>query len=257
MDDGGQSFSLADFAARPEFSSQVDSRVLPSGYGYVLVRMEYDPTGDGGYPAKVYEQFRAAIASFVAADVPGVVLDLRGNYGGSDQLAADLCGFFYASPAFYEEQEYYDKRTGGFLRLTISETGPEPIVTQLSIEPQEPHFGGPVVVLVNPSTKSSGEGLPLRISQLPNGTVLGFHGTNGSFGMVGGSIALPGGYSLDYPFGRSVDRHGIVQLDSRHGIGGVAPDQRVPMTLGNVLAFAAGDDVELDYAVRYLDQLGK
>jgi carboxyl-terminal processing protease len=254
VDDDGQSFRLVDFAARPEFSSQVDSRILQDGYGYVLVRMEYDPSGDGGYPTRVYEQFRAAIASFVAADVPGVVLDLRGNYGGSDQLAADMCGFFYASPAFYEEQELYDKRTGDFLRITVAENGPVPIVTELTIEPQEPHFGGPVVVLVNPGTKSSGEGPAARISQLPNGTVIGFHGTNGSFGMVGGGATLPGGYSLEYPYGRSVDKHGIVQLDSRNGIGGVAPDLRVPMTLANALAFAAGTDVELEYAVKYLDQ---
>ena len=62
----------------------------------------------------------------------------------------------------------------------------------------------------------------------------------------------PGGYRIGYPFGRSVDQHGVVQLDSRNGIGGVAPNPRVPKTLEDVLAFAAGIDVELQYAVRYL-----
>jgi carboxyl-terminal processing protease len=84
---------------------------------------------------------------------------------------------------------------------------------------------------------------------------MGFHGTNGSFGMVGGEIALPGGYTIGYPFGRSVDRYGVVQIDSRNGIGGVAPDERVPMTLANALAYAGGVDVELQYAVDYLDGL--
>src|SRR5665648_1006397 len=84
---------------------------------------------------------------------------------------------------------------------------------------------------------------------------MGFHGTNGSFGMVGGEIALPGGYTIGYPFGRSVDRYGVVQIDSRNGIGGVAPYERVPMTLANVLAYAGGVDVELQYAVDYLDGL--
>ncbi len=256
VDDGGQTFSLLNFAKRPEMSDAVDYRILPSGYGYVLVRMELDLSDPGAYPTQVYESFKKAIASFVAAGVPGIILDLRGNYGGSDQLAADMCGFFYASPAFYEEQEYYDKRDNGFLRITVAERGPDPIVDQISIEPQTPHYGGPVVVLVNPNTKSSGEGPPARISRLPNGTVIGFYGSNGSFGMVGGEIALPGGYSLGYPFGRSVDRHGIVQLDSRNGIGGVPPDLRVPKTLDNVLAFAAGTDVELQYAVKYLKESG-
>ena len=254
--DGGRTFRLVDFAQRPELSDQIDYRILPGGYGYVLVRMEVDMADPGAYPTRIYEQFKAAIASFVAAGAHGVILDLRGNYGGSDQLAADLCGFFYSTPAFYEETEYFDKRDGRFIRLTLAETGPDPIVDQISIVPQSPHYGGPVVVLVNPNTKSSGEGLPYSISRLPQGTVIGFHGTNGSFGMVGGAIALPGGYSIDYPFGRSVDQDGIVQLDSRNGVGGVAPDLRVPITMANALAFAAGTDVELQYAVKYLGASG-
>lgn len=255
VDDDGETFSLVDFAARPELSSEVDHRILPEGFGYVHVRMELDLENPGGYPVRVYEQFREAIASFVAAGVPGVVLDLRGNYGGSDQLAADMCGFFTSTPAFYEEQEYYDKRDGRFLRITLAETGPDPIVDQLTIEPQTPCFGGPVVVLVNPNTTSSGEGPPMAISRMPNGRVIGFYGTNGSFGMTGGEIALPGGFAIHYPFGRSVDADGVIQLDSRNGYGGVHPDLRVPKTLENVLAFAAGTDVELEYAVDYLGEV--
>lgn len=252
VDDAGRSFSLLNFAPRPDFSDQVDYRILPEGYGYVLVRMEYDMSNPGGYPTRIYQQFQEAITSFVSAGVPGVIVDLRGNYGGSDQLAADLCGFFYSSPAFYEEQEYFDKRNGLFLRITVAERGPDPIIDNVSIEPQTPYFGGPVVVLVNPSTTSSGEGPAMGISRLPNGKVIGFHGTNGSFGMVGGEIALPGGYAIGYPFGRSVDQYGVIQLDSRNGIGGVTPDFRVPKTLENVLAFAAGIDVELQYAIGVL-----
>ncbi len=250
VDDNGQTLSLADFAKRPSFSDEVDYRILPEGYGYVLVRMEFDLANPAGYPARIFQKFREAIASFVAAGVPGVIVDLRGNYGGSDVLAADLCGFFTATPSFYEYQEYYDKRDGRFLRITVDDT--PAIVDNLSINPQTPYFGGPVVALVNPGTISSGEGPAMGIARLPQGRVIGFHGTNGSFGMVGGSIEMPGGYRIEDPFGRSVDRYGMVQLDSRNGTGGVAPTPRVPKTLENVLAYAAGSDVELQYAVRYL-----
>jgi len=252
VDDAGQGLSLVNFAKRPDLSDRIDSRILPEGYGYVLVRMELDLSDPGGYPTRIFQKFREAIASFVAAGVPGVIVDLRGNYGGSDKFAADMCGFFTAAPSFYEQQEYYDKRTGTFLWYTVDEQSPDPFVDNLSITPQAPFFGGPVVVLVNPGTISSGEGPAMGIARLPQGRVIGFHGTNGSFGMVGGQIAMPGGYTIGYPFGRSVDQHGTVQLDSRNGIGGVAPNPRVPKTLDNVLAFAAGIDVELQYAVRYL-----
>ena len=251
VEDGGQTFSLLNFAARPEISDQIDYRILPQGYGYVLVRMELDLSNPAD-PTRIYQEFRKAVSSFVSAKVPGVIIDLRGNYGGSDQLAADICGFFYATPSFYEAQEYFDKRDGRFLRITLPERGPDPFVSELSIMPQSPHYAGPVVVLVNPFTKSSGEGPPLYISQLASGKVIGFHGTNGSFGMVGGSIALPAGYAIEYAFGRSIDQRGRIQLDSRDGVGGVAPNPRVPMTMDNALAFAAGTDVVLDYAITYL-----
>lgn len=255
LDDAGETFALLDFAKRPLLSDQVDYRILPEGYGYVLVRMEQDlipgtAVPAPGYPAGVFQRFREAIASFVAAGAPGVIIDLRGNYGGSDELAADLCGFFATVPSFYEYQEYYDKRTGRFLRITLDDR--IGVVDSIFITPQTPHFSGPVVVLVNPNTTSSGEGPAMGIARLPQGSVIGFHGTNGSFGMTGGEIPMPGGYIIKYPFGRSVDQSGVIQLDSRNGIGGVAPHPRVPKTLENVLAFAAGTDIELQYAVKYL-----
>lgn len=253
VDDGGASLALVDFASRPEFSDTIDYRILPEGFGYILVRMEYDFTNPG-YPTSVYERFKEAVSSFVDAKVPGIILDFRGNYGGSDQLAADICGFFYSSPSFYEMQEYFDKRDGRFLRITVSERGPEPIVENVMIEPQSPHYSGAVAVLVNPQTKSSGEGVPMGIARLPQGKVVGFNGTNGSFGMVGGEIRLPGGFSIGYPFGRSVDSTGLIQLDSRMGSGGVAPGLKVPKTYENVMAFASGADVELEYAIRYLSE---
>jgi len=251
VDDSGALLALADFASRPEFSARIDYRILPEGFGYILVRMEFD-LANPGYPTRVYEIFKEAVSSFVEARVPGIILDFRGNYGGSDQFAADLCGFFFSSPSFYEMQEYFDRRDGRFLRTTVSERGPEPIVEIIMIEPQSPHYSSPVTVLVNPQTKSSGEGIPMGIARLPQGKVVGFDGTNGSFGMVGGEKQLPGGFSLGYPFGRSVDSAGLIQLDSRMGSGGVAPGLKVPKTYENVMAFASGVDVELKYAIRYL-----
>jgi len=252
VDDGGQTFSLLNFARKADFSDQIDYRILPEGYGYVLVRMEHDLTNPAQYPTRIFQKFQEAISSFVAAGVPGVIVDLRGNYGGSDKLAADMCGFFSAALTFYEYSEYYDKRAGRFLRITIDEHGLTPFIDNISIEPQTPYYGGPVVALINPGTISSGEGPAMCISRLPNGRAIGFGGTNGSFGMTGGEIMLPGGYSINYPFGRSVDKNGVVQLDSRNGFGGVVPNPRVPKSLENVLAFATGTDVELQYAVKYL-----
>jgi carboxyl-terminal processing protease len=255
VDDGGRTFSLLNFAQQADFSDQVDYRILPEGFGYIRVRMEHDLANPEGYPTRIYQQFQQAISSFLAAGVPGVIVDLRGNYGGSDDLSADLCGFFYAASSYYEYQEYYDKRTGQFLRITASNRGAgDTAVDHLSIDPQTPYYSGPVVALVNPTTHSSGEGPAMGIARLPQGSVIGFHGTGGSFGMVGGSIVMPRGYTIEYPYGRTLDQYGVIQLDSRGRIGGVAPSLRVPKTVKNVLAFAAGTDVELQYTIQYLKE---
>jgi len=240
-DDGGKTYSLLNFAVRPEFTDKVDFRILPEGYGYLHLRAFIDLNDMSAYPETIYERIREAITSFVAAGVPGVIIDLRGNYGGFDQLAADLCGFFTPSETFFESQVMYDKRDGTFLYLG-----------DLAITPQEPCFDGPVAVLVNPGTKSSGEGPPAFFSKRASSCVIGFHGTNGSFGLAGGEIVMPGGYTIKYPYGRSLGQDGQIQIDSRDGVGGVAPGSRIPKTVPNLLAYAAGEDVELDYAIDFL-----
>ena len=256
-DDGGWTLSRVDFARRAELSDRVEHRILPGGFGYVRLGLELDLADPEHYPEGIFRQFQEAIRSFVAADAPGVVVDLRGNYGGSDRLAADLAGFFLDGPSFYEAQEYYDGRTGGFLRITFDERNlSDPVVDCISMEPQSPRYAGPVAVLVNPGTVSSGEGLAMGIRRAPRSRVVGFFGSNGSFGMVGGLIRMPGGYLIGYPFGRSVDREGRIQLDSRNGVGGVHPDVRVPRALEYVLAFAAGTDGELLHALYCLREMG-
>jgi carboxyl-terminal processing protease len=147
---------------------------------------------------------------------------------------------------------FYDAATGQFRRITVDDrTGME--VEALMIEPGDPQFTGPVAILVNPRSISSAEGLAHCVRDREDGAVVGFHGTRGSFGLAGGEIALPGGIVLHYPDGYAVDAAGRVLIDSRNGVGGVAPTVRVPMTEETVLAYARGVDVELEAAVRWLD----
>jgi C-terminal processing protease CtpA/Prc len=57
----------------------------------------------------------------------------------------------------------------------------------LYIEPAQTRFTGLVISFVNSGSISSGEGIALGIKNLPNGKVVGFRGTNGSFGMGDGT----------------------------------------------------------------------
>ena len=84
--------------------------------------------------------------------------------------------------------------------------------------------------------------------------VVGFYGTYGSFGMSGAEVLMPGGLTVDYPNGQSLDANGHVQLDSNWELaGGIIPDVRVPLTMETVRAqFIDGRDVVLEAALKLL-----
>ena len=258
VDDALQNLSLFDFAAAPNMADEaaiVQSRTR-DGYGYIRLTALAHLDNIAQSPEDIWNRFQAAVSDFKNAGVPAIVLDLRGNHGGYDQLAAAICGIFTAVPTVYEVIEMFDSRSGQFINLSTNfETGE--LANASMITPQAPQYAGPVVALVNPRTISSGEGLARCINDKPNGAVLGFHGTRGSFAAAGGEILMPGGIALHYPYGRAVDAQGVVQIDSRNGVGGVLPKLRIPKSFTNVMAYARGEDPEYRAAISYLDQLLK
>jgi carboxyl-terminal processing protease len=199
-----------------------DYEILPEGLGYLRVYHEIPDEDDPDF-VQIVEQ---AMVEFTAQDVPGIIIDVRGNEGGIDLMVPQMLGYFFTEPGFYEYM----------------------------IGPKEPHYAGPVAVLIDPYTKSTGEGFPLVAQQLPQGTVVGVYGTHGSFGMCCAGIKLPEDYELLYPLGQSTDASGHTQLDGDHNLqGGVGPDVRVPLTRETVHAmYVEKQDVVLAYAIEAL-----
>jgi carboxyl-terminal processing protease len=211
--------------------------VLPSGYGYVRIPHEAGDT---------LTQFTAAMKFLVDKKVPGIIVDLRSNQGGEDQVAADMGSFFHTKKSFYEYGQFYNVKTGTFDILT-KET--------VYVAPHQPHFDGPVIGLIGPSCVSSGEGVAWQIGRAPKGMLLGFAGTNGSFGMSGMTAKMPGGATVHFPFGASLDEKGVVQIDSDYtGKGGIQPTIRIPRTYETMMAVGGGKDVELELAQKVMDK---
>jgi carboxyl-terminal processing protease len=249
-----------------DLSTEVQFQILPSGYGYIRFTVLYpvkllldltDPERSRELTEEeilnqifqvFYEPFKQAIHQFLDRQVPGVIVDLRGNGGGGDLVAAVLSSFFYTEEDHYQYATYYDPDSGEF---EITQT------TLISnfLEPQEPAYTGPVVALVNRATQSAAEGIPMAIQRLPQGHVIGFNGTSGSFAIGLAHVKMPGDYYFEYSPGRSLDVNKVIQLDSRDGEGGVVPDIRVPRTEATMIAFGEGQDVELEFAIQTLDRL--
>ncbi|SDL50141.1 carboxyl-terminal processing protease [Maridesulfovibrio ferrireducens] len=235
-------------------ANPIKREVLVSGYGYIMLgTLESEDISQD----QLFNKFKEAMEFLTGNNVPGIIIDLRGNSGGSDDLAAKIAGFFYSETTFYEYQNLYNAQTER-LEIVLPSADDSYIIgwdLPLNITPQSLQFTGPVVALVNPDSVSSAEGVAMAIKNLANGYVVGFYGTNGSFGMTGGGAKLPLGYQISFPNGQSLNINKEVQLDSRNGIGGIVPDIRVPRTSARMINYANDVDVELAYAITYLQSL--
>lgn len=229
-------------------TSMVEFEILDGNVAYIRVWGEFDAdlTGAGSAPSTV-ALFQSAVQSANSAGCEGMILDIRNNVGGLDEMAAALLGSFYAERTFYEYQNDYDYATGTrAVRRAMRDSD------ALMIEPAGALFTGRVIALINQKCISSGEGLAQGVRNLPGGDTLGFYGTNGSYGLSGAEALIPGGLTVAWPAGQSLDANRQIQLDSRGGIGGVAPTIQVPMTREHALLVAQSQDVELAQALAIL-----
>ena len=248
----------------------VTSKILSQGgYGYIKLTSEHGD--DSTVVRKIYTNFRDAITGFITQGVHGMVIDMRLNAGGDDALSAAFSGFFYKDTVLYEYQTWYNPSDDSveiwpqpilhFNPVTLQGyINPKYPVGSLFIEPQGINFEKPVMVLVSPRNISTGEGIPMALQRLPRCKVVGFHGTNGSFGMVEYKIYLsppPNELYVRYPYGQSLDKDFKIQLDSDSTMtGGVIPGLRVPLndSVINEL-YIDSTDVELNYAIKELNSM--
>lgn len=221
-------------------ASPIEGEILGNGYGYVRIK-HFLPNSNVTSPEK---SLAGLLKMFQDRHAKGLIIDLRNNPGGDDQLAANLAGFFVKEMKHYEYVSYYNRYTGKF-ELNRNEV--------VKVKPAKPYFDGKVAILINSRTGSSGEGMPLVLKGTPNVKIVGFTSTAGSFGLMSSpiEIKMPEGYVIQFPDGRSLDQNKKVQGDAdQTGVGGAVPDIKIPL---NEETFKAsmmdGQDVELKYAI--------
>ena len=164
--------------------------------------------------------FRRLIERINSENPRGTVLDLRGNSGGSLELALAYAGHFVRESRVLARVVRFDDSKGGFVLDDDH---------QVIVEPRNPRYEGPICVLIHRSTRDTGQVIALALQGQPNVRVVGVTGGDGSWAVPGGLIYMPGDYVVEYPVGRYVDEQGNVLACARGNLeGGLVPDITIP-----------------------------
>ena len=217
----------------------VEFRVLPDGLGYLQINSFLD---NDVLSIQVWER---AIKYFNDNQVPGVIIDMRHNSGGSGWLADQMAAYFFSQETNVGTTEFYDKSTGQFY------ADPGDMVSMIPPRP-ELQYAGPVSVIVGPGCASACEFFSYNMTIDGRAKIVGQYPTDGAGGSVE-QFLMPENIHVQMTIGRAEDANGQIHLEGK----GVVPTLHVPVTLETLQAAANGTDVVLDAAVTDLEtQLG-
>jgi C-terminal processing protease CtpA/Prc len=226
-----ESFSFSSFnSGQPVTSLPVEYELLPSGYGYLQINSFQD---NDVLSIQVWEH---AIQFFNENEIPGVIIDMRFNGGGSGWLADQMAAYFFDEEIVVGNTARYSKDTGEF----YMDPGDEAVM----IPPRpELQYHGPVAVLVGPVCASACEFFSYNMTIDDRAIIVGQYPTVGAGGSVQ-DFLMPEGLLVRMTIGRAVDAEGNIHIEGT----GVAPTVKVPVTLETLQRQANGEDVVLEAA---------
>lgn len=231
------SFSVTSFAAgEPPTSLPVDFEILPSGYGYIKISSFLDNQ------ILTIQAWEYAIQYFNQNEVPGVILDMRHNGGGSPWLSNQMAAYFFDKETVTGKGSRYDEVTGEFFL--------DPASDAVMIPPRGAlQYKGPVVVMVGPACVSACEFFSYALTINDRSSVVGQYPTAGGGGGVE-AFLMPENTYVQFTVVREMDPDGNIHIEGS----GVVPDVRVPVTVESFQREQAGEDVILEAAIKVISQ---
>ena len=188
-----------------------------------------------------YDEIRADMERYIAQmkedEISSLIVDVRNNEGGEDEIGAIIAEQFATEDLFYLEETTYDVTSGEYIENRTLKMDAKAAIDV------------PIYLMVNSECISAGEGFAYNMAKLPQVTVVGIQGTNGSFGTIDGIVMMPEGMMGVYPSIACLDEDGEVMIDSRYrGTGGIKPELVIPVDEEAVeKLFKEGYDYELEY----------
>ena len=198
-------------------------------------------TGDQKYAREI---FRERLNDLKSQGMEYLVVDLRNNMGGFDEIGCALCDLL-------TDKEWYGQGLG------IRKDGKYTCVSDHGIRGTGEFADLQVVALTNYNCCSAGDGTCLYLSRLPNVTVAGMTDPCGCNQETGGICALADGAAwVFFPVGLIMDETGVPNVDTRADrISRNPVEERIPFDRDAAMKiFRDNEDYELDWAVNYLQQ---
>lgn len=205
------------FAAVDGLELPVEFEILPSGYGYVSI---YSFSDNELLTVQLWERM---IRTFIQADVPGIIIDMRFNGGGSGFLADQLAAYFFQEEHVLGYSAQYNEQINDFYFDPRS-------VDEFILPPEELRYDGEVAVIIAPSCFSACEFFSYNMTIDDRAAIVGHYPTGGLGGGVN-DFFMPEGMSIRFTVSRAVDRDYNIHIEGQ----GVAPTVDVPVTLESEL----------------------
>lgn len=215
----------------------VEFSVLEEGYGYVNVSSFFDNE------VLTIQLWERMIEDMNDENIPGLIVDMRFNGGGSGFLADQMAAYFFDDELITGNSSFFDDSIDGF----YMDPGDE---RYLYPPREELRYHGPVVVIVGPDCASACEFFSYAMTLNERATIIGQYPTAG----LGGSVedfVMPEENRIRFTIGRAVDPEGEIHIEGR----GVIPDIFVPITEATLLAESLeGRDTTLEEAEEVFSQ---
>lgn len=214
------------------FELPVEYTLLDSGYGYAQI---YSFSDNDLLTIQLWERM---IQTLNDQGVPGLIIDMRVNGGGSGFLADQMAAYFFNEPLELGSTGVYDELLGDFY---FDPRG----VGRFYPPPENLRYAGAIAVIVSPTCLSACEFFSYDMTLQDRAAIIGHYPTGG----LGGSIQdflMPDGELVRFTIGREVNSEGDIHIEGL----GVAPTVRVPVTYETLIE---AQDALLDAAIDYLD----
>jgi C-terminal processing protease CtpA/Prc len=228
-----ESFSFSSFSVGlTGFELPVEYRLLDSGYGYVKI---YSFADNDLLSIQLWERMMRTLNE---GDVPGLIIDMRQNSGGSGFLADQMAAYFFDEPLELGNTGRYNEELDDFY---FDERG----VDRYYLPAEDLRYRGDIAVLIGPNCNSACEFFSYDMTIEDRAAIVGQYPTAGLGGSVD-SFLMPEGELFQFTVGRAVDMNGEIHIEGK----GVPPTVDVPVNEETVLT--DGDPI-LDAAIDYLD----